>query len=797
MNSGVVKLHDGSSYPVNSAEFELRPGIAASRGSFRIPVLVDTFSGFDAEVIKKARVGIVTGQRRGGANLPFGTGAEPNDPPPFVAVPQGNGESQAYKKDTSNEFSADVAGHVRASALFSQEFALILTSVELEGDDHKAEKARAVAIERLRTAVIIPVEPIQMNTVVLCQVIFTDRRIDWGKANNFSTSINMFKEIGPDGKIQFWNDSIMNPGGFDNDRRPWGLYDVAAYCLALMGEADFEEESAIARDGKKPLVSGTRHFGYDFNAMTPFFGLGFGGDTEIVQNIEGEGLSPAYILEKLAETYNFTIWFTHQSKPFLVPNNVPPKTPTKKDARHDIVPRFDNVHNIRSRHVVIHGPPLRVQETFYLLEDFGFEYVTPLDGQWRNYREVARMIHPAIEENLPVLATQDFDGDIDKFYQQDDGRPDRIGSIRAASALANTAFKYIRFNPNGRYGRARRPLETLTSLDSSGAMNYPVVLARVAAATKSRVGLASSASEEQRIFENQIAVESVIRMYLVDADSLVFKVNEPLVYPTSEEIDENNQTTRAAIGRLLQIHTMHRWEKNDKLRVLLSSELRGASSRKYMGIDGDHYYYTASSGIDNAQVATVQPPLTIYRDDFAVNIVRAELEYADDGAPQVRIDGSTIVNRTTDNDDNAVVEVGALELARGGIMGGRVKEYIDTVDYRASRIVNQRFETFTADNAVDVEYARVFRPIGSEKPALGDDDYQYNAYLGSIMWTLDDSGCRTMMRFGSQQSFTAMATETDRNFIELMGQRTADHQLAALQAFKRAVERRSTKEQNE
>ena len=818
MNEGWIEISgkEGTLYPIIGARFEMRPGIAASVGQLDIPVLLTDFGYIKIVKDFEASAREEFQERLSGVNYPGAVGAYVD--PGLISSPNkdGTGSRKVYDLP-EKEFDFSEEQILSANDLFDNEISLTLKSVNTSDKDDKDDKEteRFITIKRLRVSEIVPIQPPGLNEVVLCRISVHDRRTDWLKLDNFSDAINVFKGLDTLGGATYYPETCWNPAGFISstldERKPWNLRDAICYCLTLMGEADFYIDETASRT--RILARGSRHTGYVFDETFDVF---FEGKIKslgnIPENINYEGANPAWVLFTLLGKYNLMLWFTHDSMPLICRKSINPELPSERDSLIDVIPYYSNVHDKRSRNIVIAGSNLRMQELHYLEEDVDFEYVLPLSGEWKNMWEVWERYKPIFSEifytstksDLAALSALANDGNLDKFFAS------RLTTLRERQLIKKEAFGWAMFQTMGfRYIRLKRgirwmfrkPLEKLLTVNSDGDHNTPIILGHIWQPLKIRAGY----GEDEVTFENkedQFKLENYPQgARLIDADQLIFGYDEPFVFPTEErQWVPSPESGYAGLAprshNIVQDHTAYVWDYSKELMLLVASEAQGLSTEIVGTVSADKYYYYSTSEKDDKPIDHVQPPLVMTYAHFRPDIILAKGFDGDIGKFKGFNDTGekSGTNLTDDPRDIYIGFDGAgtnpIDLARKGEYGLEVSKYFNGLDALAGAIVEDFQNSNLAENAVDFQYGRIYTPIGNPGGSEGEldrDSYQYNAYLGSIEWGLDDSGAYTLMRFGNTIAFHPDIGSTEQHIIELLGQKVFNNQLERLTAFREAV----------
>lgn len=823
MNEAFISLYsrgtDSREYPCSSASFELRDGVSPSSGVLIMPV---SFSEYN-EILPLTPAGdVVTGRIDSdappqSANMEHAVTAPPQSGRVNPKAQAGVG-SKAVMTKPARKWPTGNMRVVTASQLLRNEFSLNMKSQLLTG--FQDENVHTVKIERLRASLIVPVEPPSLNDPVMCKVYIHDRRMDWQKMYNMDETLNKYKGLTENAVTSFWPESIVNPAAEISQRRPWNLREIILHLLALMGEFEFAAESddITGRDGRL-RVNGDRLFGYEYGvAFDEVFGQGIdAADLSVApEDVGGDGSAPVAVLGSLLDLYRMKIWMTHESKVLIVPNRVEDASiPAEIGARVDSVPSYDSVYNSWSRDVVIAGPNIRVQEHFVMKKatpaitaasssesdswDNGdFVYVIPFNGEWVPVHEAYKRAGGSlalvdanvgnVDAFLATLQVLSINGDGEKLaaFVTQYAATATAGQVRMIAAVIGSAFKYVKIlRGRGRQYNRRKMLESLLTISASGNFNQPVVIAPSWFTTRIRVSYNIGTPEThdlQAIADGAVetltgvAANAIVQFreiprcpfdaQVVDAEQCVLLLPSPLVVPTDQLLDAG----RGFLARSVREHTAYKWKPVESIDLLVASSLEKFSPKLYGGVPGDSYsLVTHNSTANECQVSNVQPPTVLYRPEMQLDLILASFD--SDAADIANSIGTSRAYLFEGDEPLVMSRTGELSV------GGR---RVDTIDRVARDIAARHSKGNIAENAVDVEYARIYVPLGVTSKTT--DAYQYNSYLRSVLWTVDDNGATTTMRFGSGVSFMGDIRNSHLDIIKLMNQTVNETYISAIRS---------------
>ena len=823
MNEAWLEIEDGSTstskYFASEAKYELRPGFTPSVGYVVMPVRVEMLGRLAS--FKKPQgpsTGSSVNAETPGTNTDWSVGAAAASGGLSNQNPQGVGTKEVTERTDESIPGQDIANFPNASELFRNEVSLCISSdITQDGSD----RTDTIKIRRLRVTVIEPVEPPSLNRVVACKVYLQDRRIDWQKMFVMDGAINEYKGLDENGIRTFWPHSVLNSGSPIPNRRPMNLRETILHLLMLMGEMlPIVEAEAVTANPDASEVAGDRLDGYNWEASKDIF---FGG---VIENLgdtpEGVGTvggSPLAALQELLSRFRLDLWLTHQSKVLIVRNSEKDSTiPKEAFAKVDSVLTYDNIYGKWSKNIVVMGPPVRVQEKFSMksatvgatssgsTEDERFAvgdfiYVIPVGGEWVPLEDaLGKLNYPRAVRNggdmtaLEYVATMQVlsaSGDEEKVVELIDAFSNGSGNLpvvprrlRIVSAILTGAFKYIKIlRGNTRQYVRRRMLPGLLSLNAGGNYNRPVIIADSWSHLRVRTYIddpvnnyagrlkrdAMETFDRNHFNEANILLDLVkvpnfpYEAAVVDPEQCVLRVDEPMVTPTGRMIAGGD------IGKAVRMHTAFVFEPVQKMQLLVASELRKFSSSIRGGVPADHYSVLyKSESAEQAHISDIQPPLVIYRPEAQVDIVLADFN----------------VEEAVIDEYHAPLHPSAspVVLARSGDLGGHALASVRAVDKLALDIAKRIDDSSIVENAIDVEYARVYTPVGvighdGELPD-GSDEYQYTSYMKSIMWSANADGVTTTMRFGSDVSYVGDLQTSDFDRIAYMNQIVSENDIA-------------------
>jgi hypothetical protein len=577
---GAVLVDDeGIEYACASATVEHRPtGISASMATVRLECLIDIDSIQPYPEFADAESPTITPPRnlefavlRGSENFVNGTAPAYQGNEQYITLPSEDGDKalKEARKSQKNEKN----NVLKLSELLESHFSIKIGAGFVQVGKPASEQIyREMVFSDMLVKYVNGLDeyPMALNKRCIVEVVLFDRRDRWALLSNFSDQINRTKGVDNEGNVGYYNETCFNPFAPQNERRYWNATDLFSYLVHLIEGVE---------------LKGSRGAGFEFDeglvGSKIANDLNLGNNGETVDDLEVYGGNPAQILDQFLSRWGCTLIFPHTGAWYIEKTDKTAVYPNEGVYKYSsgITSHNFNPISLRAKELVVYGPDAQYQEGFNgMTQGTDFEYVVPYFGQWvelgqawfickQSRNGTVNLDSAPIQtltadewSRLALLSAVPTGDDYEAYFFEAAADGDiSIEVARLIIAVAENGFKFIRLLRDGDYGKTRKPLPNLLSVDSVGDSNRPVIIADswASADVRASVNVPYSDWDEltgaapARFFEEGEIVDAELTkngvanknkqvrvlnysqgMTLVDSEALVFSFAKKLIYPT-------------------------------------------------------------------------------------------------------------------------------------------------------------------------------------------------------------------------------------------------------------------------